>query len=278
MITGYDHFIVLVNDLAQAMTAYRQLGFAVNAGGAHPAFGSHNALVAFADGTYLELLAFTDEALAAKTFWQTGVSKLRTGEGFGGFVLASNELAAEVARCRALNLGAPQPGSRVRPDGQRVVWQTALFASNPSGALPFLIQDETPRDLRVEPARDGIGSRARVKQVIVAVQDLDAARDAYRALLAVEPKLVHNAASDVLGYRFALDWGSLVLATSERDDNAMGEQLARRGDGLYALTLQVNGMGRDRREIKNRGIQIVTDANGFLIDPSAACGARLRIV
>jgi len=69
MITGFDHFIVLVNDLNTAIETYRRLGFDARAGGEHPAFGSHNALVALADGAYLELVAFKDAALAAKTFW-----------------------------------------------------------------------------------------------------------------------------------------------------------------------------------------------------------------
>jgi catechol 2,3-dioxygenase-like lactoylglutathione lyase family enzyme len=280
MITGFDHFIVLVNDLDAAIDAYRQLGFDARAGGVHPAFGSHNALVALADGAYLELVAFNDPALAAKTFWGAGVAKLRAGEGFGGYVLASDDLASDVAQLkqRALNVGEPSAGSRLRPDGQRVAWRIALFDDSPVGVLPFLIQDETPRALRIEPAQAGLGSRARVKEAVVAVNDVDAARDAYRALLGVEPTRVRNVEGDVQGYRIALGSGSLVLAHSKRRGNAMEDQLAQRGEGLYALTLQVQGVGRDRREMKNRGIEMTNDAGGFLIAPEFACGARIRLV
>jgi catechol 2,3-dioxygenase-like lactoylglutathione lyase family enzyme len=279
MITGFDHFIVLVDDLDAAIETYRRLGFDARAGGAHPTFGSHNALVALADGTYLELVAFKDAALAAKTFWSAGVAKLRAGEGFGGYVLASNDLANDAAQLkqRALNIGEPAAGSRVRPDGQRVAWHIALLDNSPVGLLPFLIQDDTPRALRIEPANEGLGSRARVKEVVVAVKDADAARDAYRALLGVEPTRVKNVEGDVQGYRVALSWGSIVLAHSARRGNALADQLARRGEGLYALTLEVQGIGRDRREMKNRGIEILNDAGGFLIAPEFACGARIRL-
>ncbi|MEW5720250.1 MAG: VOC family protein [Chloroflexota bacterium] len=280
MITGFDHFIVLVNDLDAAIETYRRLGFDARAGGQHPAFGSHNALVALADGAYLELVAFKDAALAAKTFWGAGVAKLRAGQGFGGYVLASDDLASDAAqfRERALNIGEPAAGSRVRPDGQRVAWHIALFDNSTVGVLPFLIQDDTPRALRIEPAREGLGSRARVKEVVVAVKDADAARDAYRALLGVEPTRVKNLEGDAQGYRVALSWSSIVLAHSTRRGNALADQLARRGEGLYALTLQVEGVGRDRREMKQRGVEILNDAGGFLIAPEFACGARIRLV
>jgi catechol 2,3-dioxygenase-like lactoylglutathione lyase family enzyme len=280
MITGFDHFIILVNDLAAAIETYRRLGFDARAGGEHPAFGSHNALIALADGTYLELVAFKDTALAAKTFWGAGVSKLRASEGFGGYVLGANDLAGVVPelRGRGLKVSEPTADARMRLDGQRVAWHIALLANSPVGILPFLIQDDTPRALRIEPAQEGLGKRARVKGAVIAVKDADAARDAYRALLGVEPTRVKNVEGDVQGYRVALDWGSIVLAHSTRRGNAMADQVARRGEGLYALTLQVEGVGRDRREMRNRGIEMTNDAGGFIIAPEFACGARIRLV
>ena len=174
-ILGFDHFIILVNDLTAAMETYRTLGFEVRAGGEHPSFGSHNALVAFGDGTYLELLAFNDAARATQSFWRDGVKMLAVKQGFGGFVLASNDLAGDVTQLRAqkLDIADPSAGSRMRPDGQVVEWQTALIGGMPSGALPFLIQDVTPRELRVQAAKEGFGETARVKEVVVAVKHAD---------------------------------------------------------------------------------------------------------
>ena len=122
MLTGFDHFIIFVADLDAAMQTFRRLGFDARPGGEHPAFCSHNALIALADGAYIELVAFKNPALAETTFWRDGVRKLRAGEGFGGYVLGSNDLARAVAyiRARGINATDPNPGSRVRPDGQRV--------------------------------------------------------------------------------------------------------------------------------------------------------------
>jgi Glyoxalase-like domain len=49
MLLGVDHFVIAVGDLAAAMRDYAALGFSVVPGGRHTA-GTHNALIAFADG------------------------------------------------------------------------------------------------------------------------------------------------------------------------------------------------------------------------------------
>jgi hypothetical protein len=277
---GFDHFILLVNDLTAAMETYRALGFEVCAGGEHPAFGSHNALVAFADGTYLELVAFKDAALAEKSFWRDAVKMLHVKQGFGGYVLASSDLANDVAQLRKapLDIADPSAGSRTRPDGQRVEWQTAVLGGTPSGALPFLIQDVTPRELRVEPAKEGLAKQARVKEIVVAVKHADLSRDAYYALLGAEPRRVHNNTGDVTGYRFTLSWGTIIVAHPETDGNAMADQVSIRGEGLYALTLVMDDVNPARREMKTRHISVEDETYGFLIPPDAACGARIRIL
>ena len=49
MLLGIDHLVIAVPDLATAQRQYEALGFTVVPGGRHPV-GTHNALVAFADG------------------------------------------------------------------------------------------------------------------------------------------------------------------------------------------------------------------------------------
>ena len=62
MLKGIDHVVILVKNLDQAVADYTQLGFNVVPGGEHTDGATHNALVAFADGSYLELIAFKREA------------------------------------------------------------------------------------------------------------------------------------------------------------------------------------------------------------------------
>jgi hypothetical protein len=61
MFKAVDHFVVVVADLETAIRNYTTAGFTVVRGGRHN-IGTHNALIAFADGSYLELIAFLNPA------------------------------------------------------------------------------------------------------------------------------------------------------------------------------------------------------------------------
>ena len=64
MIRGFDHVVLVVLDLDAAVAEHRERGFTVTPGGEHAGGLTHNALVGFADGSYLELIAFHDLAAA----------------------------------------------------------------------------------------------------------------------------------------------------------------------------------------------------------------------
>jgi catechol 2,3-dioxygenase-like lactoylglutathione lyase family enzyme len=140
-----DHVVVSVRDLDTAMRDYAALGFHVLTGGVHAAGTTHNALICFADGSYIELLAPTGEPPrpAAVDF-----SPMLGGEGLAGWALLCDDIAstAQTMRAQGKAVGAIIDGERLRPDGVRLVWKLALIDG---GFRPFLIQDVTPRSLRV---------------------------------------------------------------------------------------------------------------------------------
>jgi len=63
-----DHVVIAVTDLDKAVEDYRTLGFTVVIGGRHPGRTSHNALVAFDDGAYLELIAWQEPGPAERWY------------------------------------------------------------------------------------------------------------------------------------------------------------------------------------------------------------------
>lgn len=151
MSLSFDHAIILVNDLEQASAAYREAGFNVIYGGQHAGGKTHNALIVFRDGTYLELLAPTDPDLLRVIDPADRSSFLflfEQGEGFGGYALQSDNLEADTAalQTRGLRVELRPPGGRARPDGRQLRWRMATF---PDTMTPFFIQDITPRSLRV---------------------------------------------------------------------------------------------------------------------------------
>src|SRR5436190_17210576 len=171
-----DHVVILVNDLQAASADYTALGFTVTPGGEHADGLTHNALICFADGSYLELIAFKGRAPESHFFYR--------GEGYEGlvtFALLPDDINRVIssARQRSLDLQGPIPGGRLRPDGTRIEWQTAR---PPSRDLPFLCADVTPRELRVP---SGLGTQHAngilgIDSITVQVRDLRASTERYR--------------------------------------------------------------------------------------------------
>ena len=161
-----DHVVVVVSSLAEATERFAAAGFTVTPGGRHDAIPTENALIAFADGSYLELLAARDaatrdelRALRASPGWERhlkGVSAvarrflpaLSGADGVADWVLRGERLQRPAAALRTLGVKASGPVAmaRERPDGVRLAWELLL----PEPRLhPFWIADRTPREQRV---------------------------------------------------------------------------------------------------------------------------------
>lgn len=231
MIRAIDHIVILVEELEAAIRDYETLGFTVVPGGEHADGASHNALVAFADGSYLELIAFRREAPAHRWWRHTAV-----GEGLIDFALLPGAIEEDLAaaRARGLVLSGPFAGGRERPDGVRLEWQTA-FAEQPE--LPFLCGDVTPRELRVPsgPATHHHNGVTGIFRVTVAVRDLEASAARYAALLGHSPLIEPG--------RRLFKLGSSYIALQEPDPElpewaALEARLEQRGEGIAALALR----------------------------------------
>lgn len=145
MIKAIDHLVLVVTDLEQAARDYEQLGFTVIAGGRHPV-GTHNVLISFADGSYIEIIAFYREAPDHR-WWDA----LKAGERLVDFCMQTDDLPADTRKLRdaGIAINDPVPWSRTRPDGFELKWLLSLVTGGDRGVAPFLIQDITPREERV---------------------------------------------------------------------------------------------------------------------------------
>ncbi len=209
MLTGIDHVVIAVPDLAAACEAVeRGLGLAATEGGRHPQLGTENRLIWLGD-SYVELLGVFDRALAA-TSW-IGAPALRALQGGGGgfvaLALASNDLADDLARLRAhaSTLRGPTAGERVRPDGAIVRWLLALPPALGSAHPLFLIEhdrngaewDESARLARAT-LQHPVGGQVRLSRVELSVPDLQGVQRhlRYDAGLSFRPSLAGGGARD----------------------------------------------------------------------------------
>jgi hypothetical protein len=178
MLNGLDHVVLVVLDLDAAVADHRKRGFTVTPGGVHAGGLTHNALVGFQDGSYLELIAFVDLAAAhGKHSWAPIAER---GGGWADFAVLSNDLFQDAAALGDLVAKPPEDGGRTRPDGLAIAWRVARLVP----PLPFLIEDLTPRDLRV-PSGDA-GRHANgitgVKRVVVGAKSPSAVDARYQKL------------------------------------------------------------------------------------------------
>jgi hypothetical protein len=148
MLSRLDHLVILVRDLELASADYRRLGFVVTPGGEHADGLTRNALVPFEDGTYLELVSFLDPEDPADNVW--GWRGFYPQEGLIDYCATSDDLDSEARRLASLGFGVdgPDDGGRRLPDGTEVRWRSARIRQE-GRIFPFLIEDLTPRELRV---------------------------------------------------------------------------------------------------------------------------------
>lgn len=178
MIRQLDHVVLVALDLERAAAEWRSRGFTVTPGGEHAGGLTHNALVGFADGSYVELIAFHDVTAArGRHQWQPIAER---GGGWADFALLSGDLAADAKALGALVAKPPEDGGRTRPDGVTLQWRTARLAA----PLPFLIEDVTDRALRVPGGKAAAHANGTsgIVRVVVGSSDPVALRGRYEAL------------------------------------------------------------------------------------------------
>lgn len=225
MIQGIDHIVILVPDLDQATEKYTSLGFTVVPGGEHTGGQSHNALVAFADGSYLELIAFKGPIPRDHFFYREGVT-----EGLITYALLPGDIEADnvAARERGIAYAGPRPGGRLRPDGTRLEWQ---IATPPGHDLPFLCGDVTPRELRV-PGGDvhkHKNGATGISTLTVSVKNVAESAQRYTALLGTRSAMSPTSA----GFKV----GNATILLIQSNDKALPYE------GPTALSLTESGGG-----------------------------------
>ncbi|MCC6615819.1 MAG: VOC family protein [Anaerolineae bacterium] len=187
MSLAIDHVVIAVEALRPAITRFRSEGYTVMPGGKHANGATENALICFADGSYLELLALTGEPPAPG---MVDFSRMMSaGPGPVGFALRLSGLGtmATAMRSRGIGVGDVIKGERQRPDGVQVAWKLALVDD---GFLPFLIEDVTPHELRVpdDPAiTTHANGRRGIESVVIGARDLRLTATRYMHLLGAAP-------------------------------------------------------------------------------------------
>jgi catechol 2,3-dioxygenase-like lactoylglutathione lyase family enzyme len=228
----FDHAIIGVHNLNAACDTFTRLGFTVTLGGAHAAGTTHNALICFRDGSYIELMAPTGKDPEPENTTADYRSVLHESEGPVGMALQTDDLTAGVTgiRSRGIEIGDALTGGRLRRDGVSLRWHTAML---PDAVTPFFIEDLTDRKLRVpdsDEATDHSNGVEGVAAVNIVAADAQAEAKRYATLLGFEPE----ADGDYLCFKLGNCQLNVHTGALDRD---MQAHLERHGVAPYQIEL-----------------------------------------
>src|SRR5215472_1035981 len=155
-----DHVTIAGRNLQAMERSFANLGLTTDYGGPHAAI-THMALLGFDDGSYVELISSQDPVDKSPQLATHAWGRFISGDGGPcAWAIRADDVAGECARVSALGIqvNGPVHGSRNRPDGALVEWDSAVLGQGGPGAmLPFIIKDRTPRALRVRPSASVTG-------------------------------------------------------------------------------------------------------------------------
>ena len=233
MLLGIDHLVVAVPDLDTAIRNYTEVGFTVVPGGRHPV-GTHNALISFADGSYVELIAFYEPSPGHR-WW----APLQKGGGLVDFCMQTDDLRGDTAAFRQAGVAIddPKPLSRARPDGYKLSWVLSIPRDAHRGVAPFLIQDETPREERVPRQMTHRNQVRGIGAVTVAVTDVAPVRHWYARVLGAAGQDVSRGDLAAAGARFTIGPHMLDFVAPRGAGSPLTGWLKARGPSPYAATL-----------------------------------------
>lgn len=137
-----DHILLGCSDLDRGIALVEQhLGVKAMFGGVHPGRGTQNALLSLGERHYLEIIAPDPGQADSKSARRSQLEKLSEPR-LVEWAVHPGDLGSLAEKLLAAGLAfeGPTPGSRKRPDGRLLEWQTLTLQDDVSGLLPFFIE------------------------------------------------------------------------------------------------------------------------------------------
>jgi hypothetical protein len=149
--TDIDHILLGLSDLEYGIAWVEQrTGIRAKFGGVHPGRGTRNALLSLGPRRYLEIIAPDPQQQLLPP--AQSLAAMREPRLFN-WAVHTNDVAAADKRAVAAGIETEglAAGSRTRPDGKILRWQTCRLKDDRGGLLPFFIQWDRES---VHPAED----------------------------------------------------------------------------------------------------------------------------
>jgi len=253
MITGIDHIVIAVDSLTRAIETWRGLGFSVVEGGKHP-YGSYNALIGFADGSYIELLGFY-EKVPAHPWWDLLHQR---GGGLIDFCLATDDIRADHAAFRAGGVECNEliEGGRTRPDGYEVKWINNKVGGDWQGLIPFIIEDVTPRAERLPQETEHENGVTGIASLSFATHDFARYAGVLSVVTGVAGEPIKADELAVAGLRLTIGAQSLEYLAPTGGEGPLAAHLAADRPAPYRVRFTTTGEARRWDPAETGGVRV----------------------
>src|SRR5208282_2592672 len=133
MVLELDHASICGSNLDALRQDFTDVGMTPDLGGPHGNGITQMAFIGFDDGTYLELIAPIKPGVTAGSDWAKFMSEDAVT---CAWAAGTNVLSQEVDRLKKAGIAVTGPthGSRKRPDGMSIEWNTAFVGSGTRGS------------------------------------------------------------------------------------------------------------------------------------------------
>ncbi|OLC98507.1 MAG: hypothetical protein DMG35_14240 [Acidobacteria bacterium] len=135
-----DHILLGCSDLDRGIAFVEEhTGVRAAFGGVHPGRGTQNALLSLGTRRYLEIIAPDHKQASVQQFSVITTLKEPQLIGWAAHPGDIQSLATKLAQS-GIKAEGPTPGSRKRPDGRVLHWNTLTLHDDAQGLLPFFIE------------------------------------------------------------------------------------------------------------------------------------------
>ena len=204
-------------------------------GGRHP-YGSYNALIGFADGSYIELLGFYEDS-PNQPWWDL---LHKHGGGLIDFCLATDDIGADHAAFRAQGVECSEliEGGRSRPDGYYVKWINNKVIGEWQGLIPFIIEDVTPRAERLPRETAHANGITGIERISVATRDVARFAGVMTTVTGVVGETLRDEELSASGLRLTVGEHALEYLTPDNAEGPLAAHLAANRPGALSRALQ----------------------------------------
>jgi hypothetical protein len=135
-----DHILLGCRNLNRGIAFVEEhTGVRAAFGGVHPGRGTQNALLSLGTRRYLEIIASDPKQAGVQQFSVITTLKEPRLIGWAAHPGGIQSLAKKLGQS-GIKAEGPTPGSRKRPDGRELHWNTLTLHDNAQGLLPFFIE------------------------------------------------------------------------------------------------------------------------------------------